>query len=75
MRIPGERIKRTRFIQTDKYVIAVEVEMVIPQDDPSEPCYEAETVELLREVKDRAEKQDLEWLTGHDKVYAAVGAA
>lgn len=75
MRIPGERIKRTRFIQTEKYVVAVEVEMVIPQDDPSEPCYEAETVELLREVNERAEKQDLEWLTGHGKVYAAIGAA
>jgi hypothetical protein len=38
MRIPGERIKRTRLIQTEKYVVAVEVEMVIPVDDPSEPC-------------------------------------
>jgi hypothetical protein len=32
-------------------VVAVEVEMVIPPDDPSEPCYEAETVQLLREVE------------------------
>ena len=30
MRIPGQRIKRTRLVQTDKYVVAVEVEMVIP---------------------------------------------
>ena len=44
MRIPGPRIKRTRLIQTDKYVVAVEVEMVVPADDPSEPCYESETV-------------------------------
>ena len=51
MRIPGERIKRTRLIQTDKYVVAVEVEMVIPVDDPSEPCYESETVQFLREVR------------------------
>src|SRR5688572_21714002 len=50
MRIPGERIKRTRLIQTDKYVVAIEVELVIPPDDPSEPCYESETVQLLREV-------------------------
>jgi len=34
MRIPGERIKRTRLIQTEKYVVAIEVEMVIPIDDP-----------------------------------------
>mgnify|MGYP000588184362 CR=1 FL=1 len=75
MRIAGERIKRTRLIQTDQYVVAVEVEMVIPPDDPSEPCYEAETVELLREVKEHAEQGDLAWLTQHGKVYAAVGAA
>ena len=75
MRVPGQRIKRTRLIQTDKYVVAVEVEMVIPADDPSEPCYEAATVQLLHEVKERADRDDLAWLRQHGKVYAAVGAA
>ena len=75
MRIPGQRIKRTRLIQTDKYVVAVEVEMVVPVDDPSEPCYEAETVQLLREIKEHAEQDDLAWLTKQGKVYAAVEAA
>jgi hypothetical protein len=75
MRVPGQRIKRTRLVQTEKYVVAVEVEMVIPNDDPSEPCYESETIQLLREVKERAELGDLAWLTRHGKVYAAVGAA
>ena len=72
MRIPGERIKRTRLIQTDKFVVAVEVEMVVPVDDPSEPCYESETVQLLRDVKDRAEQGDVAWLTKKGKVYAAM---
>lgn len=75
MRISGERIKRTRLIQTDKYVVAVEVEMVIPPDDPSEPCYEAETIKLLQEVKQRAERGELDWLKQHGKVYAAVSVA
>ena len=75
MRIPGKRLKRTRLIQTDKYVVAVEVEMVIPVDDPSEPCYESETVNHLREVKQRAEQDDLAWLAQHGKVYAAVASA
>ena len=73
MRIPGERIKRTRLIQTERYVVAVDVEMVIPADDPSEPCYEAETVKFLKEVKDRAERDELTWLNKHGKVYTAVG--
>lgn len=75
MRIPGQRIKRTRLVQTDNYVVAVEVEMVIPVDDPSEPCYEAETVQLLREIKERAERGDVAWLSQRGRVYAAVGAA
>ena len=75
MQIAGNRIKKTRLIQTERYVVAVEVEMVIPVDDPSEPCYEAETVKLLREVRERAERDDVDWLKRHGKVYAAVGAA
>ena len=75
MRVSGERIKRTRLVQTEKYVVAVEVEMVIPVDDPSEPCYESETVQLLREIKERAERGDLAWLTRNGKVYAALEAA
>jgi hypothetical protein len=75
MGIPGQRVKRTRLIQTEKYVVAVEVEMVVPVDDPSEPCYESETVQFLKEVKDHAERGDLDWLTRKGKVYAAVGAA
>jgi len=75
MRIAGDRITRTRLIQTEKFVVADEVEMVIPIDDPSEPCYESETVQLLREVKQRAEQGDVAWLIKKGKVYAAVEAA
>ena len=72
MRVEGKRFKRTRLIQKGRYVVAVEVEMVVPPDDPSEPCYEAETVTLLREVADRAERGDVEWLRGHGTVYELV---
>ena len=75
MRVAGERIKRTRLIQTDKYVVAVEVEMVFPVDDPSEACYESETVQFLREIRERVERGDVAWLSQKAKVYAAVGAA
>jgi hypothetical protein len=75
MRIPGQRIRRTRLIQTEKYVVAVEVEMVVPVDDPTEPCYESETVQLLRDIKEHAEQGDPAWLKQKGKVYAAVEAA
>lgn len=77
MRIDGKRIKRTRLIQTEKYVVAIQFELVIPVDDPSEPCYESETVELLREAKERAERaegDDLAWLLQNGKVYIALDA-
>ena len=74
MRIPGQRMKRTRLVQTERYVVAVDVEMVVPVDDPSEPCYEAETINLLREVEERADAGDLAWLRRHGKVYEAIGA-
>ena len=72
MRIPGERVTRTRLIQTDRFVVALDVELVIPPDDPSEPCYEAETVQLLREARERAEAGDVDWLRRHGKVYQAM---
>jgi hypothetical protein len=75
MRIAGKRVTTRRLIQTDRYVVAVDVELVIPPDDPSEPCYESETVQFLREVKERAELGDLAWLTQRGKVYAAVATA
>ena len=75
MRIPGKRVRRTRLVRTERYVVAVEVEAVIPDADRSEPCYESETVALLREVESRARAGDVEWLRQRGKVYEALDAA
>jgi hypothetical protein len=52
--------------------VAVEVEAVIPEDDTSEPCYEAETAQLLREVAEHAQQGDVAWLQRHGRVYQAL---
>lgn len=75
MNLSGKRVRRTRLVRTDRFVVAVEVEAVIPDADPSEPCYEPQVVELLRQVQAHAERGDVEWLKRHGKVYAAVEAA
>lgn len=75
MGIPGERVRRTRLVQTEKYVVAIEVEMIIPEDDPSEPCYDAETIRLLQVIREHAERGEVPWLARRGKVYAAVDAA
>jgi hypothetical protein len=75
MDLPGKRVKRTRLVRTERYVVAVEVEAIIPDADPSEACFEPAVVELLRQVESRAKNGDITWLKQHGKVYAAVEAA
>ena len=53
----------------------VQVEAVIPDADPSEPCFEPQTVELLRQVQQHAESGDIAWLKQHGKVYTSLEAA
>ena len=72
MRIEEKRVMLRRLIQRGRYVVAVEVEAVIPPDDPSEPCYEHEIVEFLREVADHADRDDVDWLKQHGKLYELV---
>lgn len=50
MRIPGKRVKQTRLVLKGNYVVSAEVGAVIPPDDPSEPCYESETVNFLKRL-------------------------
>jgi hypothetical protein len=69
MQIEGKRIQRTRLIQKGRFVVSIETEMVIPDDDSSEPCYKPATIELLRQIAEHAERGDVEWLRRHGKVY------
>ena len=75
IQLPGKRVRRTRLVRTDRFVVAVEVDAVIPDADPSEPCFEPDAVQLLRQVEAHAKSGDVEWLKQHEKVYAAVEAA
>ncbi len=62
-------------MRTEHYVIAVEVSMVIPTEDPSEPRLGSAGVELSREVQQCAEAGDGDWLRPGGKVYSAVEVA
>ena len=75
MTSPGKKVRRSRVVRTDRYVVVVEVDAVIPDADSSEACYEPATVELLRTVEARARAGDVAWLKRHGKVYAAVEEA
>ncbi len=74
MRLTGERIKKTRFVRAGRFVVAVDVEAVIPREDSTEPCFESETVRLLKEVERHAESGDVAWLKKHGMAYELVEA-
>ena len=60
MNLSGKRIKRTRLVRTDQFVIAVEVEAIVLDADPSEPVYEPSVGELLRQIETHAKAGDIE---------------
>jgi hypothetical protein len=68
-RIPGRRVRIPRWIHAGPCVVRVEVEAVIPDDDPSEPCLEPATVRWLDELQKLAEAGDVDELTRHGDVY------
>ena len=64
------RERRKRWVQRGQY--AVEVEVVYPEDDPSEPCLEAATVHWLDEIARKAEVGDVEYLQKVGRLFQAV---
>ena len=54
-----------------RYAVEVEVEVVYPAGDPSEPCLEPATVRWLDEVARRAEKGDVAYLKSVGEVFRA----
>jgi hypothetical protein len=74
MQFQGKRVKQVRWVHGRACVVRLELEAVIPIDDPSEPCFEPQTVEFLRQVHEKAEAGDVDWLRGVGQVYARVPA-
>jgi len=69
MRLEGKRVKRVRWVHAGPCVVRVEVEAVIPAGDPSEACFESETVHWLRTIREHAEAGDIAWLKNVGQVY------
>jgi len=74
MQIEGQRVKRTRWVHAGPCVVRVEVDAVIPIDDPTEPCFEPQTVQFLRQVHEKAEAGDVDWLKTIGQVYVRASA-
>jgi len=66
------RERRKRWIQRGRYAVEVEVEVMYPADDLSEPCLEPATVRWLDEIARRAEQGDVAYLRTVGRVFEAV---
>jgi hypothetical protein len=66
------REKRHRWVRRGRYAVAVEVDVVYPAGDPSEPCLEPATVRWLDEVARRAEQGDVACLRSVGEVFRAI---
>jgi hypothetical protein len=62
LNIQGKRVRIDRWVHAPSCVVRVQVDAVIPVDDPSEPCIEPEAVAFLRDVRRHAEQNDIAWL-------------
>jgi len=56
MGMTGERTKIVEWIRGNNFVVRVEVDAIVPEFDPSEPCLEPEAIRFLDEVKDMANR-------------------
>jgi len=68
------REKRTRWVHRGRYAVEVEVDVIYPADDPSEPCLEPQTVRWLDEIASRAEAGDVPYLSQVGRAFGFVEA-
>ena len=66
------RETRKRWVQRGQYAVEVEVEVVYPADDPTEPCLEPATVRWLDEIADKAIEGDVAYLQKVGRVFQAM---
>ena len=52
----GKRTKIDRWIHATPCVVRVEVDVIIPEADPSEPCLEPKTIRYLDELQTKADR-------------------
>ncbi len=72
--IKGKRIKLSQWIHGTQCVVRVEVDAVIPDADPSEPCFEPEAVKWMDELQRLADTGDVAALADVGDVYVRRSA-
>jgi len=74
MVLQGKRIKVEQWIHAPACVARVEVEAIIPDADPSEPCLEPQTLRFLDELQAKADQGLVNELARFGDVYVRRSA-
>lgn len=61
-RLPGRRETRHRWLHSRGLAGLIEYQVVIPDEDPSEPCLESDTIRRLVEIARPADAGDVAYL-------------
>jgi hypothetical protein len=76
--LKGQRIKLPQWIEGrstfGSFVVRIEADAIIPDADPSEPCFEPETARLLDEAQRLADAGDVEALAKLGEVFVRRSA-
>jgi len=69
---PSPSAARKRWVQRGQFAVEVEVEVIVPADDPNEACLEPTAVRWLDEIAQKAQLSDVEYLRKVGRVFPAV---
>jgi hypothetical protein len=75
MALKGKHIKLDRWIHAEPCVVRVQVDAVIPDADPSEPCLEPQTIRFLDDIQRKADQGLITELAKIGDVYVRQTAA
>jgi hypothetical protein len=73
--LQGRKTKIERWIHARPCVVRVEVDAIIPDADPSEPCLEPQTIRYLDELQRKADAGLVAELAKVGDVYVRQSAA
>jgi len=74
MALQGRRTRIERWIHAPACVVRVEVDAIIPDADPSEPCLEPQTIRFLDDLQMKAERGLVNELSQVGDVYVRRSA-
>jgi hypothetical protein len=72
--LTGKRVKIPQWIHGTRCVLRVDVDAIIPDEDPSEPCFEPAAIKWMDELQRLADDGNIEELSKYGVVYVRRSA-